>query len=310
MDGTVRPRSGLSILTLLSVAVAIRETGRLRHKRRLRAGFRHLTPEPDLGSFVESRPRLSSAFARVPHAVLLLHGYAATAFEFEHLMRELDREGIPYLAPTLTGHGLSDFRLLYQIAPADWLRDAIIAYDQLATLADRVSVIGHSTGATLAVGVAERRPVHHLILSAPNLFPSAADRHVKRVMTTPVISSLISWLLPVFAKPVRPGRAIASDTLDEAAARKGFSYATLPIRSLRAQWALQDQADLTRASRHSLTLVYGEQDLTVDIASLRAQLDRQGIAYTAYPFANAAHNVLLDYDKDRAIRAIVDVLRQ
>jgi esterase/lipase len=310
MGKTVYRRGRQSAFALLAAGFAIREVGRVRNRRRMRAGLNHLTPESDLGSFVESRPRLSSGFARVPHAVLLLHGYSATAYEFEHLMQELDRQGIPYLTPTLTGHGLDDFRLLYHVSPVDWLRDSIVAYDQLAVLADKVSVIGHSTGATLAVAVAERRPVHHLILSAPNLYPSSADRRIKRAMNTPVVSALIGWLLPVFAKPVRAGRAIASDTLDEAAARTGFSYATLPIRSLRAQWALQDQADLHRAGRHSLTLIYGEQDQTVDVVALRAQLDRQGVAYTAYSFANAAHNVLLDYDRDKAIQAIVGVLKR
>jgi esterase/lipase len=46
----------------------------------------------------------------------------------------LDQAGIPYYAPLLTGHGLDDLHLFSAVQPSDWLRDAVMAYDQLASL--------------------------------------------------------------------------------------------------------------------------------------------------------------------------------
>jgi carboxylesterase len=259
---------------------------------------------------VEARPRLSPQTTRAPHAVLLLHGYSASPYEFAYLLRALDSAAIPYYAPLLTGHGLDDLHLLTVVKPSDWLRDAVMAYDQLASLADEISVLGHSTGAPLAAYVAQTRQVKHLILSGPNLYPSAADRRFQRAFSTPVLGALLTWLVPLFAKPIRPGRVTWSDTCDPEAARAGFSYPTLPTVSLRAQWQLPRLIDLARVHCATLTLLGGEHDRTVDMRMARRLLDCHGLHYAAHTFPRSGHNVLMDYDRDAAIQVVLDVLRR
>jgi carboxylesterase len=261
-----------------------------------------------LNSYVEARPRLNAGTGRHTHAVLLLHGYSASPHELNSLSSALDRTGVPYYAPLLTGHGLQSLHLLARVQPADWLRDAVTAYDLLASLADDISVVGHSTGATLAAYLAQHRPVRHLVLSGPNLWPAPADRRARTLLAHPLTGWLLEWLLPVVAKPVRPGRVTWTDTCDPTAARAGFSYAALPTHSLRAQWALQDLVDLTRASYRTLTLVHGAHDLTVDIAAVTGLLDQRGLAYRYLSFPRSGHNVLQDYDRVQAAEAIVEVL--
>lgn len=297
-------RALLAGATLLAARGTLREV-----RRRKTAGhLRQFTPLAELASYAEAQPRLYAGAARVPHGVLLLHGYSASPYELGVLTDELERAGIPYYAPLLTGHGLDNLRLLAAIEPADWLRDAITAYDLLAGLAGDISVVGHSTGASLAVYVAQRRRVRRLILSGPNLVPAPHDRRYKTLLIMPILGAALLWLLPLVAKPVRPGRVTWTDVRDPEAARRGFSYATLPTRSLRAQWALQEIIDVTRAGFETLTLLYGEQDLTVDIEALARLLDGHGIPYTRLAFADSGHNVLQDYDKLAAARAVVDIL--
>lgn len=297
------------ILVVLSLAALVaRGIVRATCRRKMAAHLRAFTPIPDLDLYVESRPRINMGPPRLPHAVLLLHGYSGSPQDFEHLLPALERASIPYYAPLLTGFGLNDFRLLYEVKPADWFRDAIAAYEILAASADRVSIVGHSTGATLGVYVAAHRPVAHLVLTGPNLFPAPSDRRYKRILSTRGLSTLIAWLIPVLAKPVRPGRVSFTDTLDPEASKVSFNYPTVPMRSLEAQYALQDLVDLRRAHYASLSLLYGEQDLSVDIASLRRLLDRQGIRYTAIQFAGSAHNILEDYERREAVQAVVSLL--
>lgn len=59
-------------------------------------------------------------------------------------------------------------RKLEQVEAENWFREAIQAYDLLASLADKVSVIGHSNGGALVTYIAQHREVEHLILSGPN----------------------------------------------------------------------------------------------------------------------------------------------
>jgi esterase/lipase len=301
-----RRRSALILVAL--GAVALRVNNRLRLRRKLRRALDRFTPMPGLHSFMEARPRLAPAFPKVPHAVLLLHGYSGSPYELDYLLRALDSAGIAYCAPLLTGHGLDDLHLFSVVKPSDWLRDAVMAYDQLASLADEISVFGHSTGATLAVYVAQVRQVKHLILSAPNLFPGAADRRARRALTTPVLGSLITWLMPLRAKPLRPGRVTWSDTRDPDAARAAFSYAILPTASIRAQWLLQERVDLAAARWATLTLLSGADDRTVDMAPVRRALDALGLTYADHTFAQSGHNVVMDYDKDAFAQAVLDVL--
>jgi carboxylesterase len=301
-----RRRSALILGVLAATAWRVANNHRLR--RTLRRALDRFTPMPGLHTFVEARPRLSPGFPRVAHAVLLLHGYSGSPYEFDYLLRALDQAGIPYYAPLLTGHGLDDLHLFSAVKAADWLRDAVLAYGQLAALADEISVLGHSTGATLAIYVAQVRRVKHLLLSAPNLYPGAADRRARRALTTPMLGTLITRLIPIRAKPVRPGRVSWSDTRDPEAARASFNYPVLPTTSIRAQWLLQQRVDLAAARWATLTLLSGQDDQTVDMARVRHALDALGARYADHTFAQSGHNAVMDYDKAAFARTVLDVL--
>lgn len=310
---TRSPRRGPAVLgvvgLLLITILVVRDIMLRRYVALTTNALSHFTPVAGLGYYEEARPQFFASPAKPwKHAVLLLHGYSASPEEFNELTHHLKAAGVPYYAPLLTGYGLQDFRLLHSIQATDWLRDAEHSYAILDALAEEVSVVGQSAGASPAIWLASHHPVKHLVLVGPNLAPAATDVKIKRLINMPVIGRLGSWLMPVFAKPQRPGRAFRKDTLDPVAAANSFSYPALPTQSLRAQWEMQDQVDIRQARFQDLALLYGRQDITVDNEATVAHLQQNRIAFTKYMYANSGHNVLQDYQKDTAVGDIMTIL--
>jgi carboxylesterase len=103
-----------------------------------------------------------------PHSVLVLHGLGGGRFELAPLIDALEEAGCRVASPVLPGHAVDG-----SIMPAsnweDWIKTAELTYDELASFGRPVVVVGFSTGGTLALLLATRRPVARLILLAPFL---------------------------------------------------------------------------------------------------------------------------------------------
>ncbi len=220
----------------------------------------------------------------------------------------LQTMGISYYAPVMTGYGLDDFRLLYQIKPDDWRRDAALAYELLATFADEVSVVGHSTGANLALYIASKYPVRNLISVQPTLAPSVRDQKFKKLVNSPFIGSLFRMAMPVFVKPIRRRDPIRGDTLDPASAGKGFSYRALPLQSLRTLWSLQDETPVSGLNYKHMHYFYGTQDLTVNNQASIDKLVQHGNDFTCHAFDHSAHNILEDFDRAQVTSEMAEIL--
>ncbi len=293
--------AGLALWAIIKIV----EYSNILYTQRYLSQFRHV---PELATYREAEQRVYGGRRKAPQAVLLLHGWSSGPADFAPLYPLLEEAGIPYLAPQITGFGLDNLRLLRAASAQDWLRDALHTYDILAAQAEQVDIVGHSNGGALAAYVAMHRPVRHLILIGPNLTVQPADRIYKQILHTPVLSAMFEQVLPVFRKPVRPGRVAPVDTVDPESARRAFAYPALPLRALRTLWDVQDQVHLRQVRCTDLHLFYGERDQSVDIPELQRNLDQQGIRYQAHGYANSAHNLLEDYDQQAAARDILKVL--
>ena len=271
----------------------------------LQSKFAH---DPTIGAYTEALPKIFGGNVKAPFGVLLLHGYSASPQEFDHLVGSLRTAGIPYYAPLLTGFGLDDFRLLEAASPEDWLRDAVNGYQIVAAMAEKVSVVGHSNGGSVAALVAQHHPIDKLILTGPNIFVHPNDVSIKSMVLTPVLSDIAATLMPVFVKPQRADRVTNTDTKDPKGAMNSFHFPALASKSLVTVWTMQDQVDLKKISFEELWLLYGAADQTVDMPSTVAALQKLGIDYQERVFANSGHNILEDYDKDAAVQAILDIL--
>jgi len=259
-------------------------------------------------TFFEARWRFNFNEKRYDHAVLLLHGFAGSTQEFEFLIPKLEAAGIPYIAPAILGFGNSKTVILNKATRTDWYRICLAYFDCLATVAEKVSIVGHSMGGVLATYIAERRDVHQLILCSPGIFCTKADLKYRKMLMNPILSYFYIKVIPYVPKTIRPGRATCSDTLDAKYAQNIFQYLAIPIKSLRELFYAQDEVNPLKANCHYLTIIYGRHELTVDVNSLLTVLDKNNVKYTSHCFENSAHNVLEDFDRNESCQLIVDTL--
>ncbi|ODN43485.1 alpha/beta hydrolase [Piscirickettsia litoralis] len=267
------------------------------------------TALPKLSSYQESFTR--SYFPNKPyeHIVILLHGFTASPQEFQFLIKHLEANNIPYISPKIIGFGISSTHLLSLAHRHDWYRVAIEKYDLASSLANKVSIVGHSMGGILATFVAMHRPVHQLILSGPGLHSAPSDLKYKRLLSLPIISSLYIRIVPYLPKPIRKGRQTTSDTLDQTHTGTMFQYLAIPINCVKEVFSAQDDVDITKTQSDQLTIVYGKHDLTVNMSALFQQLDHHNTPYNKMSFNNSAHNVLEDYDKEYCCQYIINLLK-
>lgn len=263
---------------------------------------------PELSAFKESCAKVYFPEKKYDHLVLLFHGFTASPQEFQFLTPYLEKAGIPYIAPIVTGFGLSSTHLLSQTQRHDWYRIAMEQYDKACSVADRVSIIGHSMGGILATFVAMHRPVHHLILSGPGLYSVPADLKYKRLLSCPVISDLYIKAIPYLPKPIRKGRKTTSDTLDISHTHSMFQYLAIPINAVKQVFSAQDDVDVAKVQCDHLSVLYGRHDLTVDMSRLFTHMDEQHMTYDKYCFNRSAHNVLEDYEKDFCAETVITIL--
>jgi carboxylesterase len=124
-------------------------------------------------------------------ACLVLHGLGGGIYELQPVIAALEAEGVRVLAPVMPGHE-GPGPLMPASSWRDWAATVESAFDLLAAEGAPVAVVGFSTGATLALHLAARRPVARQVLLAPflairysgliPLHPASYLRHVARLI--------------------------------------------------------------------------------------------------------------------------------
>ena len=115
--------------------------------------------------------------------VLLLHGFGDTPQTLTLLARRLHKSGYSLYAPLLPGHG-RDMAAFEKSRASDWIDAARIAFVDMRSRHDSVSVVGLSMGGALSVLIAaELDDIPALVLIAPyvgmpRLLRAAAATHL------------------------------------------------------------------------------------------------------------------------------------
>lgn len=121
--------------------------------------------------------------------ILLVHSLSGTPKEMRLLARSLNLQGYTVLTVNLAGHGGTREHLV-NTSWLDWLASVRRGADLLASRVDRLVVGGFSTGAVLALALAQERPLH----VAGVLALSPAFRHDGEGMPR---YARLAFLLPV-----------------------------------------------------------------------------------------------------------------
>ena len=234
---------------------------------------------------------------------LVLHGLGGGPYELGPLIAALEANGLRVSAPVLPGHegrGSTMPPSRWQ----DWASTAEVAFDALASHGKPVVVLGFSTGGTLALRLATRRPVARLVLLAPFL----AIRYCGLIPLRP--ASYLRQLAQVMPNlPRRPPAVRDSEMRRIVAASDRFRtfnlYATLSALELIEEV----KPSIPRITTPTL-IFQGELDTVVEPGNAKWLLRHHGSSHKELVMLpRSDHLVALDRERDVVIARTLDFVR-
>jgi len=234
---------------------------------------------------------------------LALHGLGGGPYEIGPLIDALEADGIRVEAPILPGH-----ESLGPIMPAstwgEWAAASEASFDALASVGGPVVVIGFSTGGTLALRLATRRPVARMVLLAPFL----AIRYSGLIPFGPAsYLRLAAKLMPDLPRR----RPAVRDPLMRRWASSHDRFLTFNLQATISALELIDEVkSLVSAITTPTLIIQGKLDTVVEPSHAR-WLHRQlgATTKTLVSLPRSDHLVALDRDRHRAIAATLQFVR-
>lgn len=233
-------------------------------------------------------------------ACLLMHGFASSPADFGTLPQKLDAAGWDVYAPRFPGHGTSPADLA-QVSGSEIRAFAEKQYSKLEARYKTLVVGGFSMGGTLATDLACSHESEALLLISP----------FYKLTYKPYYVLPPEWwhaILSPFISRIPAGKAV-----NRPEGREELTvYDEMPIPATTELFALRDEVmeKLDRSPpRCPVLLVYSEND---EVASPRAMRR----VFRALPgerkrhvqFSRSNHHLLSDWDRQEAVRAILDFL--
>ncbi|MDD2647488.1 MAG: alpha/beta hydrolase [Eubacteriales bacterium] len=175
-------------------------------------------------------------------AVLLIHGFTGSPAHMLPIGQYLNSLGLTVNGICLTGHGKTPADMK-KATCEDWLKDAFMAYDELAKSFAKVAVMGLSMGGCLSLCIAEsRKPAAVVTFSAPMYAKT------KAAYLAPVLKFFVPNIRPNPAKrgsgalmpeydigyPEYPTSAVAELSRVMKAARGGLGSIEAPVLSFQS----------------------------------------------------------------------------
>ena len=201
--------------------------------------------------------------SKTPYAVVYLHGFSATRQEVAPLGELIaDQLGANLFETRLRGHGLLASPLA-DVRAEDWLDDAGEALAVGAAIGDSVILMGTSTGATLAIAMADHPAfdtVSTIVLISPNFAPRDAT------------AEILTW-------PGGPqlARILVGETRSWTAAndkQEQFWSTTYPMAATVEMMRLVKfaRSKLPLSLRQPILTLYSPNDEVIDVARIESAL--------------------------------------
>jgi carboxylesterase len=226
---------------------------------------------------------------------LVLHGLGGGAYELAPLIAALEAEGLKVAAPVMPGHE-GPGPIMPSSSWRDWAATVETAFDALASGGGSVVVIGFSTGGTLALHLASRRPVARLVLLAPFL----AIRYSHLIPIRPAVyMRLAARVIPNLR---RRAPAVRDPEMKRVCAASAC-YRTFSLgAALSALELIEEVKPLVPSIRVPTLIIQGRLDTVVEPRNatwLRDHLGSERKELVILPRSD--HLVALDRDRDRVI---------
>ncbi|MCK6604492.1 MAG: alpha/beta fold hydrolase [Ignavibacteriaceae bacterium] len=258
----------------------------------------------ETNNFAETGQSLFFPEKKHRHVLLIIHGYSATPGELRLLNAALQKEGIPYYAPLLSGFGLKDLTLLNHVKRQDWLREVIHAYDLLAAISDKVSVLGHSMGGLLACRLAEFRTPHKIILSAPYITLRDDHEKLKKLARTTFGNWFFRNIYPSYVR-----KSGAKKGPDEHYPNKRFAYDLVPLSSVFEMWELQEDVNYSQMKYDELLVLFGAKDRTTLKEKVVKLFEENNLRFKEIVYQDSGHGLFDSNDSSEVVRDSVKFLK-
>ncbi len=255
----------------------------------------------ETNNFAETGQSLFFPEKKHKHVLLIIHGYSATPGELRLLTGELQRENLPYYAPLLSGFGLKDLHLLGHIRRQDWLREVIHAYDLLASVSEKVSVLGHSMGGLLACRLAEFRTPHKIILSAPYITLRDDHEKLKKLARTGFGHWFFRNIYPSYVR-----KSGVRKSYDEHYPNKRFAYDLVPLSSVFEMWELQEDVNYQAMNYDELLVLFGAKDKTTVKEKVEKLFNSNNMKFSEIVYEQSGHGL---FDSDDSAQVVKDVIK-
>ena len=235
-------------------------------------------------------------------AVLLIHGFGGSPYDFKPLTDELEKQGIAFHAILLPGHGTSP-RNLTNVTEEEFLKYSLNALDKLKEKYGEISVVGFSMGGTLAINLAEEREVNKLILFGPYLDITRKWYYLGKPE---------KWAKRLY--PILPyvGKIKIANINDPAGLKRYDSYKHLPVKTVLEMEKLSHKAGENIDKIHcSILWFHSRHDIASDYNSAKSFFEKIPSRRKNFiEYTRSNHMILYDYDAQDAIRRTLAFLNR
>ena len=243
--------------------------------------------------------------ATQPLGVLIVHGFTSSLDCVNGIEPPLRALGLPTRMPILPGHGAPSPEALRGVTWHDWMAEAEAALTDLLSEADKAIVVGHSMGGlvTLTLAADHGDVIDSIVVAAAAIqlaSPLAPGRRLS-FLSPLFVRFLEKWdLPPVYADPV-----LAQDDTN-------YPWAPTDAIGSLFEFSAVTRRRLPEVRTPAL-IMQSRKDTTVEPES--ADIIYRAISTPAGKkrllwFEVTEHEMFRDCERDAAIEAIADYVRQ
>jgi carboxylesterase len=236
------------------------------------------------------------------HACLLLHGLGGGVYEMQLLGNVLHQQGLAVQSILYPGHDMPT-KTMPVSTWQQWYAHIIDTYQRLSQTYAQISVVGFSTGATLALHLAAAHGLHKLVLLSPYLL--IRRRWYYLLPPEAYLFSIGRWIdsVPRHRLPIR-------DPAMQAAAMQASFFQTFNLAAVRSTSELIEQVKLEVPSLQVSTLIVQSlADTVVDPAGATWLYEHLGSSHKQLHWlANSDHVISLDLEREQVFAEVADFL--
>lgn len=218
--------------------------------------------------------------------VVLVHGFLASPAEVRPFGEKLKALGYPVVGVRLKGHGTSPWDLRDR-SRQDWLESVRRGYAVMSAFADRICLVGFSTGGALSLRLAADRPERLVGVGAISVPMRFRDRNMIFVPLVHGVNQLMRWVSSL--EGVMPFRPRDSE-------HPHINYRNVPIRGLYELERMVDELEERLPDvQCPVTLIQGTEDPVVEPKSAELIYKKLGTSQkTLVTLPSTRHGILYE----------------